>query len=355
MATYDGVLIESGFSAIPDFDQYSLADKDPSLEILAVVGQDVNDGAYSRENAFYSPVTYDGRLIEGGYESIYNRIWIIPSSFDFRLISYTKSYDVLVWNAKQQALTLDSFGSQGDVTGCAFEETPPISFAINQEVTLGLEVLREGNFQINGDVTLTFSEGSICYLSVLGLRLLFPLGRSFLSDHNWADGIEVIYSFQSLITQSKKFYEQRAQLFPQMRRRLMISVLQQRPLVKNYLMYGANSVFAIPMFTEPILLAIGELDGLTSLTATNDISYYYNLKNLTDLLVICKDNQILVRGITGVSGQNILLDTALITTWRGEEVICYPVISCFVEALKFDYLNSKTWKGNYNMQEYVYG
>jgi len=105
---------------------------------------------------------------------------------------------------------------------------------------------------------------------------------------NWNYSVGLSYNFQTVISITRRKLEQRKALIQRPKRILNYSVTDnlKGTSILNYLIYLKARDILTPIYTEPILpTRSGSLLGLMALPV-NDISYYYNLQEFTDYIVL---------------------------------------------------------------------
>jgi len=351
MALFSGRQLDVGYAATPAWAQAATISKSPSETILALVGVDPGSVGVRQVGTMISfGSVRPGFRLEGMDDLIYGRVWLLPTSIALGLIAYDQDFEIKFWNATTGQITLNSITDSGLLDNCTIAASLPDTLEPNEEFVFTLNVAQEGDLEISGDKIFSY-ESTSQSLTLTGMRLIILNG-----EHNWADVFSVLYGFETLVTISKKLHEQRAQVLPEMRRMVTISLLERNPYLRNYLKRALNTVIAIPISSEPILLNMtGSLQGLSSLTAASEVEYYYNLRHLTDIMAIINGTSVEVRQVLSVSGKTISLDKGIVNNWNAEDVICYPLMTGFIEALKFDDYTAEVWKSNLQINEYCYG
>lgn len=157
------------------------------------------------------------------------------------------------------------------------------------------------------------------------------------AEPDWSNGLELSYGFQTVVSTSPRFVEQRRPLFPYPIRSLSCSFVLEgeygQELI-NKLTYGKALLLCVPIFTEPIF-ATAITAGLSSITVTEDLSYCWNIQNCDYAVVInfvTGSRQMLK--VSSASGVTIPLSEAIETTFDADESVIYPAFAGIIKSFK---------------------
>lgn len=301
----------------------------------------------------------DGIFAESFADShIYHRIWLVRTLIEAGLIASDQRWATSVWNAyRDQSITLTALNGYNELSGITLEGigTLPIVLPPTGEEGFILVITTQGNPTLDGyyEWTFTGAGGGTRTQDITGIRLIFlPL------HHNWDSQFEIEYKYNTMIASSLSLYEQRGPLYSQIRRKARVQGWASSSSFLRNVSSLSSRVLGTAIFSEPMTFNMtGSLSGFTSLTIHEDVSYYYNLLNLTSFLVIyntVKDKPLLV-GYSGRSGYSIILDSPLTVSWNAEDCILYPIMAGLSSSLNLEELTTDVARLEFEMDEYRQG
>ena len=156
-------------------------------------------------------------------------------------------------------------------------------------------------------------------------------------EPDWKETPQLGYSFETAIQQSPYFVEQRRPLVAlPTRNQTCQYVFRGKDLqrARNVLLYGASRVCCVPIYAEPILAA-AFTQGASSIVATTDISYLWNIQNCgyAVLLDFVSGQSEMLR-VSSVSGQTINLSAAITKSWTAARTVLYPAFAGKISGIK---------------------
>lgn len=151
------------------------------------------------------------------------------------------------------------------------------------------------------DLTLTISEAGpaiqeteyrftidgvlyILYVTAERLKQLDPVFQP-----NWGDPVRLSYSFETVIFRNKVFKEQRRPLYNDVNRAQEASFLVHEgdfEKAHNILKRSHDKLFFVPIFSEVLTPSTSPLQGSGIIDLQDDISHFWNLKNLTTVILL---------------------------------------------------------------------
>jgi len=282
-----------------------------------------------------------GRLVESVADNlIYHRVWVAPLDIDASFIVEEQEHDVKIWNA-QYGLT----ASISDVAivledGTDFElqdSDTPITLGLDAEQVYVMTVEQTGPPIQETYYTITID--SIEYeIYVHGLRVI-PVD----AEPEWGQPPSMRYSFQTSISTSPTFDEQRRSLINKALREALVTFVIQNNLLyrfKNTVQYGHDKIFGVPIYTEVSVLDSDVSVGGLTLSLSSSCDYHWNLNNLATHLIVVnyEDDVIEIKEIDSVASTQITLSRGLINDYNTGSLV-YP---CFFGTLKAISLGSNT-------------
>jgi hypothetical protein len=155
-------------------------------------------------------------------------------------------------------------------------------------------------------------------------------------EPEWSNEPSVTYSFLSTIQDTPYFVEQRRSLCPVVYRTLSCNFTESNSTLerlRNTLLAAKAELLCVPIFTEPIVSA-SIVTGGSSIIATTDLSYFWNIKNCTyAVLIDLLNGQSEMLGVASVSDQLIRFSTNIIKTWVASRTVIYPAMAAALKAL----------------------
>lgn len=157
------------------------------------------------------------------------------------------------------------------------------------------------------------------------------------AEPDWNSGIEISYGFQTVVSTTPRFVEQRRPLYPSVTRALSCSFVlegESAQSLVNKLIYGKALLLCVPIYSEPIF-ATAITAGLSSITTTEDISYFWNIQNCVYAVAInfvTGASQMLL--VTAAAGTLIALTEAIGETFDASQSVIYPAFAGILKSFK---------------------
>lgn len=282
MPTYTGSAISTPL--IPDYPAYMSPD---IQEILADFSEEAAlvsrwfGGSFTAAATVTSPQTLTGGYWRGFADIFYNRIFLIPDSFDATSLPDDAVLTMQVWNAYFVSKTLTSinpiniagFTQGGTSVPTTFNalQIKPFTFTLTDNLVPSFE----GKYQF------VFSDAEDPFLIISGSRInLFPF------IHDWNEDIMERVAYLTDVTEAKSGKEQRRKIRSRPRRQFEYKTLvateddpttnaRLRALYHNLMFSWQGKTFILPIWTDVQFLTSDLLAGATSLSI-NTIGYDFD-------------------------------------------------------------------------------
>jgi len=202
------------------------------------------------------------------------------------VISTDVQFVLRFWNSSPDtARSLDTITFIDPTSLLLDNATLPIDLTAGSDLFLNLTIQGEG--PPTTDTTIQFIiDGELFILSVFAQRLQ-PLQPYF--EPNWNSPVKLSYAFQTVLDRSKTWFERRRPLFNNVKRSQECSFLfnaDDAQQVSNDLRRFHESFLAVPIYPEALEVANTPIVGALTLTFNVAISGYYNLVNLSTILLM---------------------------------------------------------------------
>jgi hypothetical protein len=260
---------------------YGRAKESPRYDDFGIMllEQDTHWGGKSLTFPVALPFTNSTMDASSIYDILYNQLHFLPSTiFEFGNVYQDQVQPVYIWNTTDHAITVDSLVSENP-EGSAFElgldVLPPLS---TREGTL--YVYRSGPAQTNATYVLQTSVRTITVVVTCSRVIIFPLLP------NWASQNKIGYTFETVVEQNTRLYEQRRALTLKPLRTASFSVTENGGNIqkmRNLMMYGDGKTYLVPLFAEPINVVSATAN---TLTTDSEIALFWNLVRLCKIIVI---------------------------------------------------------------------
>lgn len=163
-------------------------------------------------------------------------------------------------------------------------------------------------------------------------------GTVFRYLPNWNYPVQLSYKFETIISMTRLFYEQRKALRLLSVRKHIFTITENDnyETIWNYFVRRHASSFLVPIFTEPLKISgTGSLVGATSLIV-NNFEFYYNLRNLTSycLLVDLRENNLKSELVilTNLINNVEIRCSAVVDNFLREYTWVFPVFRAFLSS-----------------------
>jgi len=295
----------------------------------------------------------NGTLSEICKDWFTNRLIFLPPEYDFSIIATYEEIPGLFWNTLPLSITLSDVDI--DDTSIDIDITPPVTILSWKSLSFIISASGLGNPTVDTDAVFTFI-GYERTLSVTGFR---AIALELL--HNWDTNYVVNYEFNTVVTQNKKFYEQRRQQYTNMRKTIDINSLMftqdKIAKIKNMMQLGVGRMFIVAIESEPISLDMtGSIQALTSLSTIETLSGYFNLWNLSDYAIAVDfvNYNFEVLNIDSIAANTITLSTEIMADMDAANVVVYPAMIAYIESFKINQITSVISGISVRAKELVY-
>lgn len=256
-------------------------------------------------------------------EFIYNRIWITPL-IDFDFIVEIETDYIAIWNAfLDRSVDITAFNDPGHSGITIDPVTIPTTLETNEEVIYEVIVTPTGPAEQNTTYSFTVL-GEVFESLVIGKRVIpFPFAA------NWGNNVTLDYEYLTSIYTAPTTHEQRRSIVDSVKRYESFSCSLSRIQAQtfdNLYRKGAYRYIGVPIYPE-VFTTTGTITGATSITVTEDITYFYNLQNhCTQILIVNHDTlEAEIKIITLIEGQVITLDIEVAGTFTPANTTMYPI------------------------------
>ena len=177
-------------------------------------------------------------------------------------------------------------------------------------------------------------------------------------EPNWDSEPELSYGFLTAIQGTPYFKEQRRPMVPTLSRIqsckfTFIDEAMQR--ARNVLLYGAPRLCYVPIYSEPIQAA-AVTQGASAITASTDITYYWNLQNCGYAVILdFLTGQSEAVAVASVAGQVINLTGAIVQVWDAATCVIYPAFPGKISAVKESAVTSRLLELDAQFEEVTIG
>lgn len=275
-------------------------------------------------------------------EVILGKTYFTPRLIESGFITEDSEHSILIWNSAQTSKEISSIAGES-ITGTELvHDSTPININSESDVTHTLSVLKEGPPFQSSEYTYTI-DGLFFVLLVTGQRI-----EPFLFDPDWSQSYKCSYSFNTVLSRTKKFVEQRRPLLESARREIECGFWEQGLVmqrVHNELKRFNSIAIGVPIFQEILELTSNPQDELTA-TFRQDLSPFFNLNNSTTFLLI-KDLQNIdnheVKEISSIDLENneITFTNTVKNSYTPSQCIVYPIFIGQTESFQPEYLTDQ--------------
>lgn len=287
------------------------------------IGQDLS---ISSNNHMFKSINY-------GDDFIFERIWVYPDSFDIGFITEDLDYEVKIWNAYKykSVQTTEVLVTNQEGT---FLDYPNLPDTIAQfgDTIYTLYIYRVGP-PVQNTTYLLIIDNVEFEITITGIRII-----PWDLDANWDSNLQIIYEFITTIYSNEKLTEQRRSLSKEswinIRGSFDVSSSNARK-IHNLIAYGKDKIFGVPVYSEKLTPTVLS-EGSTSITVSEDFTYYYNLINNGEYVVIVDHINALaeiklVSSIDTISSQ-INLHQPVFNDFNVKTTYIYPCVFCVIRA-----------------------
>ena len=270
-----------------------------------------------------------------GDENYFDRIWVVPTEIDFGFLTEDSTDSFYVWNAwLSKPVTITSIDLTGTTTGISTDAPSlPFSLATFGELTVEVAITAEGEPQQNSTYTLTI-DGEPYEVDITALRVL-----SMAPDPDWNYGIRISYAWATVMFENEYFVEQRRPKSPLSWRTVRVSYHMDQESAAdffNWMLYGKDKLFAIPIYNEKMIPTDLTVAG-TTITTSGSNQYLWNLQNRATHVAILDHASLLaeVKEIDAITDTTHIETTVAIQdTFDVSSTYVYPVVMGFVQSIR---------------------
>lgn len=279
------------------------------------------------------PKNHRKALLESvGDTLIYHRIWVEPLDISAGFITEEAETSIYIWNAQYgETATIESVDEVlPDGTQFTLQDADcPIEMGADAEVIYVVTVEKPGPPIQDTYYTITI-EGIEYEIYVHGTRVI-PLDQ----EPDWSGPPRYKYRFQTVLSSSPTYQEQRRALTNRMLRDAMVTFTIQNNLLTRFMndiTYGHDKVFGVPIYSETSILSTAASSGDLTIFLNDANDYHWNLNNLcTHLIIMDWDNDVTeIKEVDTVNSTSIVLARELINNYS----IGTAVLPCFFASLK---------------------
>lgn len=260
-------------------------------------------------------------------------------------------YSFYIWNTYGIVKTCVDFDATGTV-GISIDgpETP---FVINPykvaEYTVTFTMM--GPSTIDAKYDWDFLESYDTDLNFIGNRVLL-----LKMLHNWKEPLSLTLKAETVVSSTKKLYEQRKALYSELRREFTTTGTLVDPLLRNRLTAIANSYFGWPIFIEAITpeLGQGSIEGLMSFNVVDDLDSYWHIHNVGKMIVWNDElGDCEALGIASVESDKINIVYPSLRTWDLDVCTLYPMLRCTISSLNIVHHTDKVYDVKLTLSEFL--
>jgi hypothetical protein len=280
------------------------------------------------------------------------RTYVSPQLIDSGFITEDVEHDIEIWNSATQTKTITNI-TKNNTLGTLLEHDPtPIEILPESEEIHKLTVFQDGPPFQDSRFLYTI-DGEQFIVVVTGQRI-----EPFLYEPDWAQAYKVNYLFNTAISRSKKFVEQRRPLLETMRREIEAGFWEQSTVmqrVHNELKRFNSVAIGIPIFNEIMTFSA---DPATQLFADfrQDLVKFFNLNNLAKFILI-KDLDNIdnheVKEIVNISHANnrITFTNEVKNSYTAARTVVYPIFIGQIETFQPEYITDQHAKFSLKFKE----
>lgn len=286
------------------------------------------------------------------HDLLYNRIWVFPQTIAAGFITEEQIHEITIWNAYlERSVDWTAIGVINE-NGTTFDyPTFPFTLPPTGDTVRDLTIeasgppLQDTTWQITVD-----GLGFDVYTS--GIRIV-PLEP----EPNWGRNIKMGYSFNTVMFNTERFFEQRRALQEiSVRRASLNFVLKDYASARmfNRIAYGHDKIFGIPIYPEK-LYPTAVTQGTNTVNVSNSTEFMWNLKNRAAFIVIVdhENHVIEIKEFTQVNDYDIVLKTAIIESFDITRTVVYPCLFATVQSVKYGEPSSHVRTAAIEFKEYL--
>jgi len=155
---------------------------------------------------------------------------------------------------------------------------------------------------------------------------------------NWNYIVSLKYTFNTVISVKRKKGEQRKTLYnlPIRLQRFTATETENEALIWHYLIQQHASNFKLPIFSEPCKCeGTGSIQGDTIIQIINNLSGYYNLRELTTQVILIDltntlDNEIKTLRKVHTGAKAVEFTTSVVGNFLSQSTVIFPLYNCYI-------------------------
>lgn len=162
-------------------------------------------------------------------------------------------------------------------------------------------------------------------------------GTCFQYLPNWNYPVQLSYNFETIISMTRLFYEQRKGLRSTPIRKHVFSITEKDVYEKiwNYFEYRHAESFMVPIFTEPLRVQGSGLMTGAIIFGVTDFLYYYNLRKLTAYCMLIDPRDDVGVGselvqLTGLTGHDVVNCSPIVKSFQRENTYMFPTFRAYL-------------------------
>ncbi len=213
--------------------------------------------------------TFPGVFSFSFFDDYYNRIWLIPQVADFGPVVSDTSFNIFLWNAHINSVTLETIDRDIEdtsisITGLTAGVTEVAAIA---GIYFSVDATGDGDPSISLTYEFTFDPSEVIHLPVLGVR-----SKLWAFSPNWDAGYKMTLEYMTEIITAYDGTEQRRMLRQTPRKGVEFETIVHDGVFRQFLRYMASwqqHGTMMPEFGRPskITTAIGIGDTFLPMTA----------------------------------------------------------------------------------------
>ena len=289
----------------------------------------------------------NGAVSESYKDIMYNNLWLKPIYLNMGMISKDLSYDVYVWNTKDNQVTLNEL-TYYNTSGCeVLTGTLPQTYQSTEEKHYTLQVYKNGDAIVDGYALFDFDIYDY-YLDLKGKRLVD--GKFACKGNN----IKIPYSFTNTKSVTSKQVEERRNIIDVIKRKISFSLItKEKSYIDNSIRYGQDKVFGIPIIIEPVHTTnTGDLQGVQDIYIQEDMTNMYNMQKTEYISFYNPANgDFEINEVSSIDNTNKIIHLGAPVVGSYTSPLIFPVMLCYLEDYSLSIKTKDISKYNFTFRE----
>lgn len=286
-----------------------------------------------------------------------NKFYLSPTEIDLGFITEEQTRDVTIFSLYREPIQVLDI-AKANFAGAVLQHDPtPFQLNANSEKVQDLTIFANGQPFQNSTATYTVDSnpGDEFVLTITGRRIL-----PFLYEANFDTFIRR-YGFQTILYSDEKGNEQRRSISGYRSRLELQFDVQENGInaqkLRNDLRRFSFSVLGVPIFIEA--MHINSDPQNTQVIAVNeDFSYFYNLKNVCDFILIKNLDDDKIHEIKQIASldeinKEINVLTTVSNSYDVNNTVVYPVLLSYMEKPQEKRPTEDILEVSFNFKEFV--